>query len=332
MNVFAVMAAKLQKLIDNTSMGLEFSMPDDVDWTKPHVFVSNHRDILLDAALLNMVFFRCGLNQPASLAGTNLMTHPLMVKFSRLNKVFCMDRGDGSKRAFYENMKLTSDRIRQYVDEGTSVWVAQRNGRTKDGFDKTDPAVLKMLCLSGKDKMESLLELGVTPMSISYEAEPCAFQKAHEMMVRQKTGEYHKAPHEDEQSMLSGLQQQKGRIRLAIGHPLTREQLQDAADPVQRAAEILDEQIWSNYHLWPHNYLAASQLGLTGIDGNPLVSNEFSQEEIDDFNFVKALVSDPEQWQWVLRISAGPVMSKAFGATAKQQLELQLGHLTRTER
>lgn len=322
MNVFAVMAAKVMKLLEKTSEGFEYSIPSDVDWSKPHVFVSNHRDIVLDAALMECCFFQCGLRQPAALAGANLMTNDSMIKFCRLNNVFTMERGDGGKRAFYENLRLTSQRIRGFVDEGTSVWVAQRNGRTKDGLDKTDPAVLKMLCLSGRDKLETLIDLGVTPMSISYELEPCVYMKANEMMARARNGEYHKAPHEDEQSVITGLQQPKGHIHLTIGRPLTREQFEGAEDPVLRAAELLDEQIWANYKLWPNNYLAADILGLTRPDGTPFGREFYSSEDESDFNFIRTYVAMEEQWQWLLRICAGPVASKFYGTESKQKLNI----------
>ncbi|MCQ2298134.1 MAG: 1-acyl-sn-glycerol-3-phosphate acyltransferase [Bacteroidales bacterium] len=322
MNVFAVMAAKVQKLLEKTSEGFSYSIPSDVDWSKPHVFVSNHRDIVLDAALMECCFFECGLKQPAALAGANLMTNDSMIKFCRLNNVFTMERGDGSKRAFYENLRLTSQRIREHIDNGTSVWVAQRNGRTKDGLDKTDPAVLKMLCLSGKDKLESLLELGVTPMSISYELEPCAYMKAREMMVRAQQGEYHKAPHEDEQSVITGVQQPKGHIHITFGRPLTREQFEGAEDPIQRAAEILDEQIWSNYKLWPNNYLAADILGLKRPDGSAFGREYYTAEDEHNFDFTKSYVFDEALWQWVMRIYAGPVASKLYGNESKQKLNM----------
>lgn len=297
-----MMARKLQKLMDATSDGVSFDLPEDVDWQRPHVFVSNHRDIILDAALLELIFSKSGLEQPAALAGSNLMTNDVMIKFSRLNRIFCMERGDGSKRAFYESLQHTSQQVRALVDEGTSVWIAQRNGRTKDGRDKTDPAVLKMLCLSGRDKLQTLLELGVTPMSISYEWEPCDMMKAREMMMKARDGVYHKVAHEDEQSILTGLQQQKGRVHVAIGHPLTAEQLEGAADAAVKAAALIDEQIWRNYRLWPNNYIAYA------MSGYEVGEECYTADE--KMKFEQHLAQAPELRDWLLRIYGGPVESK----------------------
>lgn len=301
MDVFGMMANKVLELLKVSSAGFTYSLPEGVDWSRPHVFVSNHRDIMLDASLLEVMFHMEGLPQPAALAGSNLMTHPQMIKVCRANKVFCMDRGDGSKMAFYRCLQETSQRIREHVDEGTSVWVAQRNGRTKDGVDRTDPAVLKMLSLSGgKDKMQALRDLRIAPMSISYEWEPCDLLKAREMMMRERDGVYHKQPHEDENSIMTGIRQWKGRIHLAVGRPLEIE----ADDDMESIARRLDGLIGEGYRLWPNNYIACDLL-----DGSRQHADRYTGEE--EAAFEKHLAEAGEEVrEKMLAIYAGPIMKK----------------------
>jgi hypothetical protein len=170
-----------------------------------------------------------------------------------------MERG-GSPRAFYNSLQHLSDYLNTLIGQRQSVWIAQKNGRAKDGNDTTAPAVIKMLTLGGDgDALQTLNRLHIVPMSISYEWDPCDAMKATELMLSRKGG-YEKAPDEDLRSVVSGIIGQKGRVHLAIGSPLSARELQpqEGEDLAEHVAKVLDYHIQRNYRLMPSNYAAYS--------------------------------------------------------------------------
>lgn len=231
---------------------------------RPYLFVSNHRDIVLDAAILQYVLNQYGHEVCHITFGANLMNNPLIADLGKSLKMFRTERnGSGSGRMdFYRNITHLSAYIRHIVTEcGGSIWIAQRNGRTKNGLDATDPAVLKMFSLSGgTDLAASMSALHIVPVSISYEWETCDIQKAVELYQTRRNGGYVKAPGEDLQSMVGGILSPKGHVHLEVCKPLTVNDWQSLNPEktvfFQEAAAMLDRRINSAFHLMPTHYIA----------------------------------------------------------------------------
>lgn len=232
---------------------------------KSYLFVSNHRDIMLDAAVLQMVLVENGRRGSEITFGANLMQDQLIIDIGKCNKMFRVERpgvGIDSARQFYLSSCHLSDYIRHAITlKKESVWIAQRNGRTKDGNDTTDQGVVKMFGMSYPgDKVDALDSLNIVPLSISYEWEPCDIPKALEL-CESSVHSYIKKPGEDLASILRGITEQKGRIHLEICEPLHREELLQFGDLTtnrfnKEVASLLDSRIRAAYRLFPNNYIA----------------------------------------------------------------------------
>lgn len=225
---------------------------------KPSVFISNHRDITLDSALLNFALLQ-GNKATAEIAiGDNLLGNPLVSDLLRLNKSFVVQRSVSGFKAKLVALTELSRYIFQANQEGRSIWIAQQEGRAKNGADRTDPAIIKMLQLWPKKLGLSLNEvveqLNILPVSISYEYDPCDGLKASELMARQSSS-YVKGGKEDFDSILMGITLPKGRVHIEIGAPLQG----DFAN-AKAVAESLDQQIISNYKIFPTSWFAVEQL------------------------------------------------------------------------
>ncbi len=248
-------------ILEKTTTQFKWSGIENISNDKPYIFISNHRDIVLDAMLLQYLFIKEGINTCQITFGSNLMQHPFIVDFGKVNKMFKTERG-GNRVEFYNNLTYMSKYIRHVVTENKeSVWIAQRNGRTKDGLDVTDPAIIKMFWSSRRDdKVLSLAEMNITPVSVSYEWEPCDKLKTLELYHTKINGAYKKAQGEDINSILTGIKQQKGKINFHIGKPLTEDALRyvdsKKGNFFSNIAEQIDEQINSNYAINPNNYIA----------------------------------------------------------------------------
>ena len=234
---------------------------EKLDRSTPYLFISNHRDIMLDASLLQNKLFDAGFPTTQITFGANLMTGQLIIDVGRSNKMFRVERG-GSPREFYMSSVHLSDYIRHVITEcKESVWIAQRNGRTKDGNDSTDQGIIKMFGISGKgDKVSALADLNIVPVSISYEWEPCDILKALEL-YQSRRGKYIKKPGEDLNSVLTGISQQKGRVHISVGTPVLREDLEpyDSLTNIEynkSVSTLIDKSILSRYRLYPNNYVA----------------------------------------------------------------------------
>ena len=245
--------------IDNLSVsGLEHLDPN-----KPYLFISNHRDILMDSSLINYLIQQAGHDTCRMAVGDNLLSNSLAADLMRLNKSFIVERDVEGMRAYYRALTKTSGYIRHSLDEGVSVWIAQREGRAKDGFDRTDPALLKMLLLAYRDEdapLSALLtEVQIVPVSVSYEVDPCGIKKAEELVAIARNGVYEKSEHEDLQSMILGLMGYKGRVHLSFARPISG---LEGLEEVEQLAERLDKDIVSNYRTFPtHRYAAKTLAG-----------------------------------------------------------------------
>lgn len=256
----------IARIIRSTTDGFTSSGLNRLRRGVPYLFISNHRDITLDAFLLQQLLLQHRGETSHIVFGQNLLAMPIMEDLFRSNKLIRMERG-GSPRAFYNSLQHLSEYLNHLIlNERQSVWIAQKNGRAKDGVDSTAPAMLKMLCLGGSGEMlQRLCDLHPVPVSISYEWDPCDVMKANELYhSRQST--YVKAPDEDLRSVVNGIIGAKGHVHLTIGTPLTRRDLEPpaGADLFEHAASVLDRRIQGNYRLMPTNYVAYSLL--TGAD------------------------------------------------------------------
>ena len=190
------------------------------------------------------------------------MSHPFVVDFGKVNKMFRTERG-GSPREFYHSMVHMSEYMRHVITEvHESVWIAQRNGRTKDGFDATEPALIKMFGMSRTDdRVASLAELNIVPVAVSYEWESCDKLKTLELYLTHKNGHYEKQPNEDLNSILTGIMQPKGHVHFHIGPQITEADLIALDDCpsgefYKLVAELIDSRINPNFFLHPNNYIA----------------------------------------------------------------------------
>lgn len=255
----------IRRVIETTSDGFTCTGFDYIKRDQPHLYISNHRDITIDAFLLQMEFIRRGRETSYIVFGNNLIDSPLMRDLFLSNKLIQMDRG-GNPMAFYRSLQHLSQYIHQLiVDQQQSVWIAQKNGRSKDGIDATAPAIIKMLTLgSSKPPLQAIADLHIVPLAVSYEWDPCDAMKTHELFTRAH-GEYHKAEGEDTNSVVTGIIGPKGRIHLSIGKPLSVSELKPAegTDLADHLAALLDRRIQRLYHLMPTNYLAADLLAGT---------------------------------------------------------------------
>ena len=258
-----VMYAAVESIIRKTSAGVTWAGTEYIKTLGDRKFliVSNHRDIVLDPALIQYMLKQEGLATTEICVGSNLLGNPLVEDLMRSNRMIKVIRGLGP-RELYESARRLSGYIRDSIASGrASIWIAQREGRTKDGHDATEQGVLKMLEMSGKGDFEADFgALCIVPLSISYEYESCDARKAREVLLRRQ-GPYVKKKKEDLHSILTGIRQQKGRIHLQVGEPLTAAEIAEAAraggnERYQQLCRALDRRITGGYRLWKTNFIA----------------------------------------------------------------------------
>ena len=245
--------------------------------------LSNHRDIILDPAITQLVLYRNGIPMTEIAVGDNLISNKFIEYLIRSNRMIKVVRGI-SARELYLSSQMLSKYIRLNITEQkSSIWLAQRQGRTKDGLDITEQGLLKMLDMSGtSDFRKNFEELNIIPMSISYEIEPCDVLKARELLIS-RSQKYVKAPGEDLNSILTGIKQQKGNIHLNIGKPLTSEEIAvaslcDKNDRYQLIRHAVDLRVIEGYRLWKTNYLAYDIVNKT-----TKYSDKYTVSDIDWF-------------------------------------------------
>ena len=273
-----------KQILRRSTTGITYSGIERLTPEKRYLFVSNHRDIMLDASLMQNILTDNGFDTCEITFGENLMRGELVIDVGKSNKMFKVARPGTNAREFYRNSLLLSEYIRQTLTEKhQSVWIAQRNGRTKDGIDRTDQGIIKMFGMSQtKDRIASLAELNIVPVAISYEWESCDILKAIELYERRR-GPYTKQPGEDLNSILTGILQQKGRVHLAFCEPVTATHLQElpnssANEFHKQVASLLDKCICSAYRLTPNNYIAHDLRS-----GKDAFTEMYSKEEKEAF-------------------------------------------------
>lgn len=255
----------LRMIINKTSDGLTCTGMENLDKTKPYLFISNHRDIVLDAALLNYLIFENGMNLTQIAIGNNLLLYKWIEHAVKLNRSFIIKRNLPPRELLKASEKVSHFIRDSVVDNNLSVWIAQREGRTKDGFDKTQASMLKMLNMSNKGSISNgFNELNIVPVSISYEVEPCGLAKMKELIKVEHYGQK-KTSKDDLKSMSMGLFNPKGRMRFSFGKPIeiNFEEVPTKAEQnkqIEKIAELIDIQIYKNFKLFPNNYVAYDML------------------------------------------------------------------------
>lgn len=256
-DVQQVVADYMNKMAKRTTTRLTCSGLDSLDKDEAYLFVSNHRDIAMDPALVNWVRYQHDMDTVRIAIGDNLLSKPYVADLMRLNKSFIVNRSaKGRDRIAAFNM--LSGYIHHSIETGNSVWIAQREGRAKNGNDITDPAILKMFYMSMRkqcDFQESIARLNIVPVSLSYEYDPCDLLKARELVACANGGSYQKKEFEDISSIVLGITGNKGHVHLSFGEPIT-----DGFETPDELAALIDQQIQGNYYLHPSNLMAAGEL------------------------------------------------------------------------
>jgi len=289
-----------------THSGLEASNQDSV------LFMSNHRDIVMDPAFVNWALFHGERDTVRIAIGDNLLSKPFVSDLMRLNKSFVVTRSAPTKREQFRALTVLSAYIRHSLDEDkANIWIAHREGRAKDGDDRTEPAVLKMIAMS-KDKGQAaedfLASRHIVPVAISYEYDPCDLLKAKELYAKDKYGSYEKAEGEDELSIALGISGYKGSVHIAFGKPI------ESCESVEDFALQIDRQIIENYVLHPTNCIAYEMIH--GEYPQLPCGAEGREFNIDDHQASLALFKArvegvEEKWRpWVLAAYAKPVENK----------------------
>ena len=313
-----VMQRFVRWVLEHTAKNFSYDGISNIDPNKKFLALSNHRDIIMDPAITQLVLYTNGIPMTEIAVGDNLITNEAIEYLIRSNRMIKVVRGI-SARELYLSSQLLSKYIRLNITEQrSSIWLAQRQGRTKNGYDVTEQGLLKMLDMSGTGDFQSNFEaLNIIPMSISYEYEPCDILKARETVISRKQ-KYVKAEGEDFNSIMVGIMQPKGNIHLNIGKPLTSEEIAAAAqcdknDRYQLIRHAVDIRVIEGYKLWKNNYVAYDILNhsfrysdkYTAADVETFVA--YMEKQLDT---VEPTLNREDLRKHFLEIYANPVVSK----------------------
>ncbi len=306
----------VQKVLERSSDGLTTSGFEKLEKNTAYLFISNHRDIILDTSLLNVALFEHGLVMTASAIGDNLVQKSFLHALAKLNRNFLVRRGL-SPRELLMSSRLMAEYVAQLLlRENRSVWIAQREGRTKDGNDMTQQGVLKMLGMgAGQDSMMSYFKkVKIVPVSISYEYDPTDALKMPRLIAEANNEIYIKEKNEDFMTLLSGIMGQKKRIHMHVGDILDHEidaiaaQFDNANKQVQALAQVIDDSILASYKLWPTNFIAYDLL-----HNSNRFADKYTEEEKALFERrleIRIDEENPVALQGFLAMYANPVVNK----------------------
>lgn len=270
-------------IIQKTTSGITYSGVKNLNDGHMHLLLSNHRDIILDPAIIQVICFDNEVPRTEIAVGDNLITSKFIEDITRSNGMVRVVRG-GTPREKYTYSALLSGYLRERIaGERCSIWIAQRNGRAKNGIDTTEQGLLKMLQMSGnRNFIQDFSELSIIPVSISYQFEPCAFLKARELYISRREA-YVKKKGEDLISILTGIKQFKGKIHFSFSSPIDTAAIEncsryDKNDRFTALGTVIDDLISSSYRLWDNNYIAYDIL-----HGEESFSNQYTKEAKDFF-------------------------------------------------
>ena len=311
------MSYAIWSIVKNSSAGLSWSGFENLDPDKAYLYIANHRDILLDSALLQIILEKENFATSEITFGSNLMDQGFVTDFGRMNRMFTVKR-EGNAKELYDISRQLSAYIRHtIIDKKTSVWIAQRNGRTKDGNDQTQTGLLKMLGMSGgKDFVQCFSELNIVPLTISYEYEPCDFLKTQELYLSSLHSKYVKAQGEDLNSIVTGIKQPKGKMHLTIGKPIKEELVEinksaNDNEKIKQLTSLIDKRVYNDYKLNAVNYIAYDLSHNTNV----FEANYTSEEKENFLNYINTNITKLQGEADVLKsimlkMYANPVVNK----------------------
>ncbi len=299
------LAGHMRRLIGQTTLGVSVSGLSRLNPGVPYLFISNHRDILMDTGLINYTILDAGHATSRIAVGDNLLEVAYAADLMRLNKSFVIERSARSAKAAYRAHRRSSAFIRASLEAGESVWIAQREGRAKDGMDRTDPTLIKMLGLAwrqdGVDLDGMCQAVNLLPVAITYEVDPGAPTKAMELCVIERSGRYDKPERADLMAIVEGMMGFKGRVHLHFGSPM-----RGSFGSPEALARALDREIVGGFKVFPTHVEAARRLGVEPLPPaappQPRVSACFA-EQINQ--------SPPAHLPYLLQQYANLVRSKA---------------------
>ena len=306
----------IKKILEKSSDGLSTSGFEKLEPNTSYFFISNHRDIILDTSLLNVCLHEHGLVMTASAIGDNLVKKDFLLMLSKLNRNFLVQR-NLSPRELLESSKLLSEYMyRLIAKENRSVWIAQREGRTKDGNDATHSGVLKMIAMASDEKnnMDFFKKIKIVPVSISYEYDPTDALKIPQLMAEANDEIYTKEKNEDFITLLSGIIGQKKRIHIHVGDILEKEldaiseETTNSNKQMFALAQVIDDSILQSYNLWPTNYIAFDLLNNTNH-----YSEKYTEKEKQLFERrleLRINADDIKMKESFLAMYANPVINK----------------------
>jgi hypothetical protein len=280
-----IVKSSVYKFVRRISDSIEFTGFENIEKTKAYTYISNHRDIVLDASLLASMLALKGFDTTEIAIGDNLLLKPWIEDIVRLNKSFIVKRGVSIRQ-----MLEVSQHLSRYIhfainEKKESVWISQREGRAKDSNDRTQESLLKMLAMGGeKDFLGNIEELNITPVSFSYEYDPCDYLKAKEFQQKRDNPDFKKSQNDDLVNMEIGLFGYKGNIHFRIGNSINPQlQKLDKSIPrnelVSKIADLIDKEIFLNYQFYPGNYIAYDRLW-----GGNFFDKMYSHEDIRIFD------------------------------------------------
>lgn len=312
-----VIYLSVEKVLEKTSEGLSDAGFDKLDPSESYFYVSNHRDIVLDTCLINYNLHDHDLVMTASAIGDNLVQKPFLMALSKLNRNFLVLRNQSPREMLKSSLKLSEYIKHLLFEEERSVWMAQREGRTKDGNDFTQQGVLKMVGMAkGElDILDYFTKLKIVPVAMSYEFDPTDMLKMPEVLAKRMKEDYKKSANEDFNSIMQGAMGQKGRIKINAGEILTKADFDEIRkkdlsinDQLKEVATLIDRAIYRNYKLWPSNYIAYDLL-----KNEEKFINKYTQKEKRQFDrriSRRVDVKNPLALNSYLLMYANPVINK----------------------
>lgn len=257
-----VMFPFLEMLAKKTTSGITLGGVKYLNQSMNYTFITNHRDIVLDASFLNLAFLRKGFTTSEVAIGNNLLIYDWITDLVRLNKSFIVKRDTGVREALMAARKLSAYIHYCILEKRESVWIAQREGRAKDSSDHTQDSLVKMMALGGDgDFMDRLKEINLMPVSISYEYDPNDYLKAKEFLLKHRDPNYKKSQRDDLFSMETGLLQFKGRVHLQLTPRINSKldmmgDFKDKNVAAHHAGCLIDQAIHRSYEIFSINYIA----------------------------------------------------------------------------
>ncbi len=297
----------IKNSIKNTMTSFEITGLESFD-TSNCFYISNHRDIFLDSALLQNHLYDIGKPFTEISLGDNLMVNDTLKTVAKLNNMYTVIRSNNKSEMLTNSINLSHYLRYSITQKNVSSWIAQRNGRTKDGNDVTAPGLIKMLLLSGGSEIKnSIADLNLVVSTISFEYEPCAFEKSNELSIAEKEGKYKKEEYENVNSIISGINDFKGNVKLVF-EKLDLDKIQFSnirkKDAVAIANEI-DRIVHKNYQLWKTNYMAFDLL----YNDNKY-KRYYNKMDVDNFKKYLSQANNKDKYFRLLKMYVNPLLNK----------------------